>query len=164
MKKLIKFLIVIFVIVIALGALSVALRHVPVITYVVQETNSQSHWGTISGSLSYPSESLPALGVCAKSVTGEEMFCTYQMIPDQQYKYGYGYEIDVPPDTYNVFAHLVDDANALSGYTDEERAYYSEFVTCGLLFDCPSHAPIQVTVGRNAHLQDIDPADWYNFL
>jgi len=74
--------------------------------------------------------------------------------------YGYGYSIDVPEGSYQVFAKLYEPGESFSDMTDY-RSYYSEFVTCGLEFDCPSHNPIVVEVAPNETVSDVDPQDWY---
>lgn len=160
MKKLLLVVLVLGL-ALAIGATSLILHHVPSATYAVDAIDSEAHWGTISGSLSYPSEGIPPMGVCAQAADGIDQYCTYRMLEGDQYLYGAGYELSVPPGTYVVFSHLVTDENEKFGYTDEEQAYYSKFVTCGLSFDCPSHEPIPVEVARNAHVQDVDPIDWY---
>ncbi len=41
------------------------------------------------------------------------------------------------------------------------RAYYSDFVTCGLNVNCPSHQPIAVEALAGKTVT-ADPHDWYN--
>jgi hypothetical protein len=101
------------------------------------------------------------MGVCAESVTGVEQFCTYKILTGDEFDYGYGYELKVPPDTYHVFAHLVEEATKGTGYTDEYKAYYSEFITCGGDIKCTSHKPVSIKVERNSLVQNADPVDWY---
>ena len=116
--------------------------------------------GTIEGSLNYPSEFIPPLEVCADNIKTGEEFCTYEQIEDQKYMYGIGYKIEVPEGNYQVFARLYepeDDAGDLKDY----KAYYSEFVICGLEYDCPSHNPIVVKVDAGETVSEIDPHDWY---
>ncbi|MFA5051806.1 MAG: hypothetical protein WC544_01940 [Patescibacteria group bacterium] len=137
-------------------------NHVPAEIYAVDAIDGQGQWGSISGDVSYPSEMLPFMGVCAESVQGGNMFCTYELVYNPDSLSGYGYELSVPPDSYRVFAHAVSEGNERVGYTGTEyQAYYSDFVTCGLDFNCSSHTPIAVEISRNQHLQDIDPTDWY---
>ncbi|MFA6098304.1 MAG: hypothetical protein WCV50_01305 [Patescibacteria group bacterium] len=163
LKKLFKFILFLIpTLAIILIVAYVVFNHVPVSTYAVQETNPQDQWGTITGSLSYPSETIPPMGICAKSVKGVEMFCTYKMIQDDKYANSYGYELSVPPDNYYVFAHLITAGKENIGYTDEYQAYYSKFVTCGQLVECTSHKAIKVEVSNNQKIDDIDPVDWYN--
>ncbi|KKW01771.1 MAG: hypothetical protein A2898_01935 [Candidatus Kerfeldbacteria bacterium RIFCSPLOWO2_01_FULL_48_11] len=163
MKKKIIIIAVMVLLVAILGGGYLFLRHVPAVTYAVNEIDSESHWGSISGWLSYPSEVIPPMGICAETVEGEDLYCTYQMIQDEEFQYGYGFELSVPPDTYYVYAHLLTDGTEKIGYTDEYKAYYSKFVTCGLDISCTSHAPIPVKVGRNEYIQDILPVDWFDF-
>ncbi len=161
MKKLLKIVIILLIVIItAIIILGLWLSHVPSNVYEVEEIDSEAHWGKISGSLGYPSEEIPALGVCAENIDGVDMYCTYEMLEGDDYTYGYGYEVSVPPGDYNVFAHLVDPASNI-GYTDEDRAYYSQYVTCGMDISCASHKAVKVTVGRNETVTGKDPIDWY---
>lgn len=110
--------------------------------------------GTIEGSLSYPSESIPEdMKVCAEDIVTTKQYCTDTQIPDQKYTYGEGYKIEVPASSYYVFA-----TTKIMG---DYKAYYSEFVTCGLSVDCLSHQPIKVTVEAGQTTSNIDPQDWY---
>lgn len=110
--------------------------------------------GTIEGSLSFPSERIPPeIEICAKNTETAESTCTTNHIKDAKYTYGTGYKIEVPPGKYTVIATVSDTAL---------RGLYSEFVTCGLKADCPSHALIPVTVTAGETVDNIDPADWYS--
>ena len=110
--------------------------------------------GTIEGSFSFPSEGIPeGLKVCAENQDTKEVYCTDQHINDPKYTYGLGYILEVPAGTYFVYAMAPG---------DDYQAYYSEFVTCGLSVDCPSHEPISVEVKVGVTISDVDPQDWYN--
>lgn len=161
MKKLLLIGIIVILLVVVLGAAYLVLRHVPAEITAVEPIDSEAHWGTISGSLGYPSDAIPPMGVCAQAVDGPDLYCTYKMLESDDFTYGLGYELTVPPDEYAVFAHLVTEENEMIGYTNEYQAYYSAFVTCGGSVDCPSHEPIPIAVGRNEHVLGIDPIDWY---
>lgn len=165
MKKLrIIIITVIATLVVLFGVGYVVLRHVPIETYAVETVDTTAHWGTITGSLSYPSDFIPALGVCAQTKDSWEEYCTYEMLEGDEYIYGVGYALSVPPGTYFVFAHEVTEINALTGYQEDDyQAYYSKFITCGGTYDCPSHAPVAVTVQSDELVEDINPGDWYNF-
>lgn len=164
MKKLLKIILIIIVIIIVVAfILYLVLRHVPAVTYQVEEIDSEAHWGAVSGSLGYPSEFIPDLGVCAETTDQAEYYCTYEMLESDDYTYGYGYKISVPPGDYYIYAHLVDEKNPNIGYTDQYKAYYSQFVNCGMSVDCTSHKPVKVTVDRNEHVTRIDPIDWYDY-
>lgn len=162
MKKPLKIIIILLIIIIAaIIILGLWLSHVPSSTYEVEEIDSEAHWGKISGSLGYPSDYIPEMGVCAENTDGQDMYCTYEVLEDDDYTYGYGYEVSVPPGDYNVFAHLVDPETSI-GYTDEDRAYHSRFVKCGMGAECSDHKPIKVEVERYQHVTGINPIDWYN--
>jgi len=109
--------------------------------------------GVIEGSLSYPSEGIPpALFVCAENLDYGEAYCTADHVKDRRFLYGEGYRLTLPVGRYLVFARLPDGL---------PRAYYSEFVTCGLRPPCSSHTPIVVAVAAGAVIEGIDPGDWY---
>lgn len=164
MKKFFKIIIILLVIlIVAIIILGLWLSHVPSSTYQVEDIDADEHWGNITGSLSYPSDFIPAMGVCAETINKENYYCTYEMLASDDYLYGYGYSLEVPPGSYYVYAHLVDEENENIGFTDEEKAYYSKFVSCGGSIECTSHIPIKVEVDRYESVTRIDPIDWYNY-
>lgn len=111
--------------------------------------------GFISGSVSYPSEYIPpGLAVCAENDFIVDAFCTAEITSGAGPMSGYTYELEVPPGSYYVYSF---DPEAGDAY----QAYYSEFVTCGLSIECPSHDPILVTVKAGQKVEGIDPGDWY---
>lgn len=118
---------------------------------------------TIEGSLSYPSEDIPPLVICAENTENEEEYCTFQMIRGSAYKYGYGYKLEVPKGKYFIYAKIDENAVFDAGDLADYKAYYSDFVTCGMEFDCPSHEPIMIEVQDGEIIQNASPTDWYNF-
>jgi len=109
--------------------------------------------GNISGSLSYPSEGIPDnLKVCAENADTKETLCTSEHLESVQFDYGKGYNIEVSPGSYTVYAQIPGDTY---------KAYYSDFVSCGLTADCPSHEPIVVKVEAGKAQLGINPQDWY---
>lgn len=113
-------------------------------------------YGVIEGSLSYPSEEIPeTLKICTINLTTENEYCTSKHVPGAEYEYGLGYKLEVPPGKYHVYAFLPENPKL--------KAYYSEFVTCGLSVDCPSHEPIKVVVKQDQITKGVDPGDWYDF-
>lgn len=109
--------------------------------------------GYIKGSLGYPSEYIPEMKVYAQNLNTDITYSVATSTNQQQY------QLEVPAGSYYVYAMLVD-----AGETSFEsyRAYYSEFVTCGMSVDCDSHDPITVTVASSETKTGIDPIDWYN--
>lgn len=110
--------------------------------------------GTVEGSLNYPSEGIPDdMFVCVETLTGTQVACTDEHIENQKYQYGLGYMLEIEPGTYYVYSQIPDD-----GY----KAYYTEFVPCGLSVGCTSHAKIQVDVSAGQITSGVDPIDWYD--
>jgi hypothetical protein len=109
--------------------------------------------GTLEGTLKYPAEAMPPnLRVCAEDSATKHDICTTGALHGS-------YTLSVPVGSYYVYA-IFDSTpgfGSMAGY----KAYYSEFVTCGLQASCPSHAPILVHVTAGADIQHIDPNDWY---
>lgn len=115
--------------------------------------------GKITGALSYPSEGIPAeMQVCAETISKSAIYCTDAQLSGPQYQYGKGFELVVPTGSYHVFATLAADPKS----PNAKRAYYNEFVKCGLSVDCKDTTPIVVAVGANATVSNINPWDWYN--
>ena len=109
--------------------------------------------GTIEGSMSFPGEGIPDyIEVCAENQSTKEVLCTSKRLNNPKYSYGIGYMLDVPAGAYYVYAL---DPNK------NYKAYYSEFVTCGLSIDCSSHELILVEVKAGETISEVDPQDWY---
>lgn len=114
--------------------------------------------GTIEGTTAYPSEFNPAQRVCAQSTTdsGYER-CTD--VPEQEGPDAPKFSIKVTPGSYHVYAYLRNPADL--GLTESHRAYWTEFVRCGTISGCGSHAPLLVVVVSGMTVVDIRPQDWY---
>jgi hypothetical protein len=101
--------------------------------------------GSISGSLSYPSEFLPGLLVVAfRSGTAE--FYSISTLDNQ----GTYQMDDLPPGTYHVVA-----------YYQNLSAGYSQAVPCGLSVNCSDHSLIDVVVTAGNLTMGVNPTDWY---
>ncbi len=128
-------------------------------TVIPDETASEAAMpgkklGTLEGSLSFPSSGIPdTLEVCAENTESLEEICTGEIQKSDDYQYGFGYKLEVPPGEYTVYARLPN---------DPYRAYYSDFVICGSVASCPSHKPVVIDVAANMTLSNIDPQDWYD--
>ena len=122
--------------------------------------SSQSATGTITGALSYPTDAgLPKMIVCAEAVNSRSIHCTDKRVVKRRTG-KVTYKLTVPAGTYYVFATLINGGGPGEDYQGY-KAYYSEFVTCGLSVNCPSHEPIKVTLRAGQTLAGVDPGDWY---
>lgn len=111
--------------------------------------------GFVEGSLSFPSEVIPKdMKVCTEALDGRTIVCTESQIKDSKYTYGVGYKLETPIGKYYVYATT----NDRLFY----KAYYSEYVTCGLSVNCTSHKPVVVEVKEDEITSNVDPQDWYN--
>jgi hypothetical protein len=118
--------------------------------------------GVIEGSLSYPSEFIPDdMTIGAENLATKKIYSTNKQVNANKYQYKVGYKLTVPPGEYHVFAQLPDPAKYGADYPKDYRAYYSEFVKCGMSVDCKSHAPVVVKVKSGETVSGIDPQDWY---
>lgn len=103
--------------------------------------------GVIEGRLSFPSDFIPAdMRICAEDAATKQLFCNAR-------KRGARYTLSVPEGTYRVYATT----REVPGM----KAFYSEFVTCGIQAHCRSHRPIEVRVRAGETRRGIDPGDWY---
>lgn len=109
--------------------------------------------GTIEGSLSYPSEGIPAdMIVCADNIVTQQVYCTEEQISDSKYVYGKGYSLSLSEGNYHVYATL----SSLPEY----KQYYSQAVICGMEAECTSHELIVVNVAAGESTTNIDPFDF----
>jgi len=121
---------------------------------------SAQQMGVITGALSYPSDfDFPKMIVCAEAVNSKHIHCTDKRVLNRR-RNKITYKLTVPAGSYYVFATIVNGEDAGESYQGY-KAYYSEFVKCGLSVNCPSHEPIKVTLRAGQTLAGIDPGDWY---
>jgi hypothetical protein len=106
--------------------------------------------GSISGTLIYPSEFIPAMWVVA--FTAPDMnFWWYVTTVENQNTYQIN---NLPPGTYYVMSYpMLEGIGASGGYTPA--------VPCGLSVECTDHSLIAVNVVANQVTQGVNPHDWY---
>jgi hypothetical protein len=104
--------------------------------------------GSISGTLTFPSESTPALQVVAfNQTTGN--FVGVETQPNQQ-----TFRLEnLEPGIYRLVAYLKDEPERGGGYT--------KFVLCGMSVDCNDHSLIDIPVVAGQEAGGINLADWY---
>lgn len=119
-------------------------------TTVPPTATPQVRNGALSGSLSYPGESIPALRIVAiNPLTG--VYYWQNTTADQSF---YRFT-DLEPASYYVMAYVI--ANPSKTFF----AAYTEAVPCGLSAACTDHSLIAVEVKEGEETTDINPTDWY---
>lgn len=119
-----------------------------------------TQYGTIQGTLIYPSDVLPSQKICAENVANRNEYCT-QTREEQT-----SYTLQVPLGIYHIFAlecseYYGEKVFCQDRYLDE-RAYYNEYVKCGLTARCRcTNRPISVTVKPGEIVKGVNPHDWY---
>ena len=105
--------------------------------------------GKVSGTLSYPSREteFPELEACAENLAGKTQGCV-SGFPSSSY------ELSLPAGTYFMFTRRKEDMTI--------RAYYSDFIRCGSMDSCTSHAKIPVAVAEGEETSGIELGDWEN--
>jgi hypothetical protein len=103
--------------------------------------------GSITGSLSYPSEFIPPLRVFAFQVDSENYYYVDTLENQSTYL------IDNLPAGYYQIVAYIQNGEFAGGYT--------QAVPCGLSVDCPNHELLEVPVNIGQDVTGIDPADWY---
>lgn len=114
-------------------------------------TMIKSPSGSITGTVSYPSEELPKMRVVAVNIKTGETFST-DVIDQSTYTLS-----DIPVGVYHVMAYLEDKSNTASS----QAAGYTNAVPCGLKVDCTDHNLIDVEVRDGIPTSGINPGDWY---
>jgi hypothetical protein len=129
-------------------------------TFPAQSTVPAQQTAVITGELSYPGDfDFPQMIVCAEAVNSKSIHCTDKRLQNRR-SGKFTYKLRVPAGSYFVFATSVNGEEPVEdvrGY----KAYYSEFVRCGLSVNCPSHEPVKVTVRAGQTSAGINPGDWY---
>lgn len=103
--------------------------------------------GAIAGSLSYPSEVLPAMRICAFELAEGASHCTSSVSGQREYRIE-----GIPRGDYLVLAYPRDDSDAPGGYTGCAN---------DLNASCTAHGLRVVVVEAGKTTDDINPADFY---
>ncbi len=114
--------------------------------------DSNPGYGSISGSLSYPSSALPGMVVVAFTVNSSFYFYVITNQGQSTYRID-----DLPAGTYHVVAYSQAGGNSASGLSGG----YTAAVPCGLQASCTDHSLLDVTVTAGQVTSDINPGDWY---
>lgn len=113
--------------------------------------------GRISGGLTYPGEGIPTnLHICVEETKKGATVCSNSPKDGFSFKVNRAsasYSVSLPAGTYHIYATVPGQA----------RAYYTEFISCGMSVDCRSHRKIAVRVRGGKTTGGIMVGDWYDF-
>jgi hypothetical protein len=127
--------------------------------------------GTLEGTVIFPSDTLPAQRICAEAIDTDPQASPTPIICTETAEGEEEFTLAVPAGTYEVFAQRCqqsyeDRQFCSDGYVDE-RAYYNEYVACGITYECSleisqqTNFPIPVQVESGQTIPNISPHDWY---
>lgn len=123
---------------------------------VNEDTNKEEvvAMGTIQGSLTYPSDYIPAnLEVYATNLETNKEYVTKVHLTGGEYEYGVGYSLDVPAGRYYVYGILSD--------RPDQRAYYDQHIICGIKVECTDTAKVEVKVEAGQKTADVMVGNWW---
>ncbi len=114
---------------------------------IPQNFDMSAYTGSIAGTLSYPSEMIPAMMVVARNIQNASY--SYVLTVDHQGDF----QIDgLAPGNYTVISYTA--VGDLGGG-------YTQMVPCGLSVNCNDHSLIPVTVNPGQITGGVMPHDWY---
>lgn len=125
--------------------------------------------GKITGKLTYPSEYVPPeMIVCVKNTGSGATFCSNERASRlSKSKIGFKlnfrgtfYEVRLPAGTYYIYATFPR-GKAPTSDMEGIRAFYNEFVKCGMNVKCKSKKPIALKVAAGRTVRGITLGDWY---
>ncbi|MBN2550522.1 MAG: carboxypeptidase regulatory-like domain-containing protein [Anaerolineales bacterium] len=120
---------------------------IPSIPPTIIPTQTGSQFGSISGALTYPAETIPPLRVVAFNVQTSDFYFIETAANQNAYRFD-----KVVPGVYRVVAYARD-FDIAGGYT--------QAVLCGLNASCTDHTLILVQVVAGQEAANINPQDWY---
>jgi hypothetical protein len=114
--------------------------------------------GFIEGSMAYPSDAIPGVMVaCAENVETRETACSPKR---DDWEEGVRYSLRVPPGRYFVYGTLVAGDDSV-GEMRGKKAYYTDYMKCGMGANCSSHRRIVLEVEPGETLNGVTVGDWW---
>ncbi len=114
--------------------------------------------GFIEGSMAYPSNGIPGVMVaCAENVETRATLCSQKR---NDWEDGVRYSLRLPPGRYNVYATLLPGDESVGDLTGQ-KAYYTDYMKCGMGSNCRSHSRIVLEVAPGQTLNGIIVGDWW---
>lgn len=114
--------------------------------------------GFIEGSMAYPADAIPGVMVaCAENVETSATVCSEKR---DNWEEGVHYSLKVPPGRYFVYGTLVAGDDSV-GEMRGKKAFYTDYMKCGMGSNCSSHRRIVVEVKADQTLNGIIVGDWW---
>jgi hypothetical protein len=110
--------------------------------------------GSISGTLSYPAEGIPAMAIIAYVVGGSPN--DYYYVTTDQGENSYQI-FNLPVGAYHIVAYTLGGGGFPAGLAGG----YTQAVPCGLSVSCTDHSLIAVQVNNGQDTANANPQDWY---
>jgi len=118
--------------------------------------------GTVSGNIMYPSSGIPTkIKVFAEDTkTAKTYEATVSFVTGTSTDMAASatYSVSVPAGTYYIYGTLTD-------FNDQNgtpwKAYYNQFVICGMAASCKDATKVVVTVAAAGKVENITIGDWY---
>lgn len=121
-------------------------------------TQAPPESGFINGKMAYPSEGIPGVMVaCAENIETNETICSQRR---KNWEEEVSYNLRLPPGKYYVYGKLLPGDDSV-GDMQNERAYYTDYMKCGMGETCTSHKRIQLEVRPGETLRGITVGDWW---
>ena len=106
--------------------------------------------GTVSGTLTYPADALPAMRIAFFPLDGGNPAYTDTAAGQSSYR------MDLPTGQYTVVAYSLGGGSFPSGMAGG----YTQAVPCGLTDSCTDHSLVPVTIVAGEVVTNINPGDW----
>ena len=114
--------------------------------------------GFIEGSMAYPSDAIPGVMVaCAENAETRTTLCSQKR---KDWEEGVRYSLRLPPGRYHVYATLLPGDDSVGELTGK-RAYYTDYMKCGMGANCRSHRRIVLEVEPGRTLNGVTVGDWW---
>lgn len=126
-----------------------------------QVTTTVTENGTVIGKIMYPSSGIPNnIKVFAEDTkTGKTYEATVTFSdPTKDMSATATYSVSIPSGSYYIYG-------TLAGFNDQNgspwKAYYNQYVICGLAASCQDTTKVVVTVEEAKTVENITIGDWY---
>lgn len=122
--------------------------------------------GRVTGKLTYPSDYIPPEMILCVTKSGQT-FCSNERARLKQAGISFrlnhraaSYEISLPAGTYYIYATFPR-GKAPTRDMEGLKAYYNDFIKCGMNVNCTSKKLIAVKVNSGRTVRGITIGDWY---